>query len=111
MIFHYKSPSDRSTVITVRSSPTGGALQGPRFKAGGTSQFPKPDSVTDPRSHLENGFLLVAMEPLGEGDSPASPGGSSQHVKGLAFYFTFRHHEYVGSHTHSYGQEAAAGVT
>lgn len=51
------------------------------------------------------------MGPLGEGDSPASPGGSSQPVKGLAFYFTFHHHEYVGSHTHSYGQEAAAGVT
>lgn len=106
MIFHSLQISESYEHCHRRQRAPGPKIQGGCV----TSQFLILESLMDP-SHLENGFLIVAMEALGEGNAAASLSGSSQHVKGLTFYFTFRHHERGGSHTHSYQQEAAAGVT
>lgn len=64
--------------------PPGTKIQGGRV----TSRLLILDSWMDLRSHQENGFLVVVIGPLGERNSPASPNGSSQHVKGLTFYLT-----------------------
>lgn len=64
MIFHYKSPS----IVTVRTTHTQGApvhTPGPEVPGGCVNSWSLIlDSLTDPRGHQEDAFLVVVTEPL-----------------------------------------------
>lgn len=64
MIFHYKSPS----IVTVRTTHTQGApvhTPGPEVPGGCVNSWSLIlDSLTDPRGHQEDAFLVVVTKPL-----------------------------------------------
>lgn len=72
-----------------------------------TSWFLTLDSLTGPRSHLENG-LPVALEPMGERCSPASPKLFKPTCERAHFLPSATVN--TGSHSCFYWEEAAAGM-